>query len=104
VSGHPRVAGTSGAPPQKTNPDARKGSRRLSFKEQHELAGSPALIEQLETQIASLHEAMAQPAYYQRPGEEIARDRAQLGEWESRLATAYRRWEELEAREKNTTA
>ena len=86
------------ARPQKVSADAANVRRRLSFKEQQELAGSPALIEQLESQISEQHEAMAQPAYYQRPGEEIARDRAQLGELESRLAVAYRRWEELEAR------
>lgn len=86
------------ARPQKVGAEAANVRRRLSFKEQQELSGSPVLIEQLESQIRELHEAMAQPAYYQRPGEEIARDRAQLDELEARLAVAFRRWEELEAR------
>jgi hypothetical protein len=40
---------------------------------------------------------MAQPAYYQRPGEELARDSTQLADLESRLKIAYCRWEELES-------
>ena len=76
--------------------------RRLSFKEQQELAACPALIEQLETQIAELHEKMAQPGYFQRRGEEIARERALLSDLESKQAETYRRWEALEARAKAT--
>ncbi|MCE9552342.1 MAG: ATP-binding cassette domain-containing protein [Planctomycetes bacterium] len=99
-----RVPGASGTPPQKKEGDSASTRRRLSFKEQQELSGSPALIEKLESQIRVLHEAMAQPAYYQRPGEELARDRARLDELESQLRVAYRRWEELEARAQSATA
>lgn len=73
-------------------------ARRLTYKEQQELAACPATIEQLETQIAELHEAMAQPSYYQRPGDEIAREGKLLAELESKLTTTYQRWQELESR------
>jgi ATP-binding cassette subfamily F protein uup len=70
--------------------------RRLSFQERQELAALPGTIERLEADIAELHHVMAQPEFYQRPGAHIANERQRLSDLESRLATAYRRWEELE--------
>ena len=78
---------TAGIPPTK---------RRLTFKEQQELAALPATIEQLETEQAELHCVMAQPDFYKRPGDQIAAEQARLKDLESRLATAYERWELLE--------
>ncbi|MBM4092717.1 MAG: ATP-binding cassette domain-containing protein, partial [Planctomycetes bacterium] len=75
-------------------PDKRK--RRLTYKEQQELAALPATIEQLESAIGALHEAMTKAAYYQRPGAEIAREQAHLKELELQLAGTYQRWEQLE--------
>jgi ATP-binding cassette subfamily F protein uup len=71
--------------------------RRLSFKERQELDNLPASIEQFETEIAALHDAMAQPDFYQQPGERIAEESARLKSLEERLAAAYERWETLEA-------
>jgi ATP-binding cassette subfamily F protein uup len=71
--------------------------RRLSFKEQQELNGLPGKIEQLETQIAELHTAMADPTFYQQPGPTIAQEQAKLQALETELTAAYQRWEELEA-------
>ncbi len=70
--------------------------RRLSFKEQQELAGLPALIERLEIEIGQLHAAMAQSEYYRRPGDDIAAEQTRLKSLESQLAAAYQRWETLE--------
>ena len=70
--------------------------RKRSFKEQKELDALPERIEQLETQIAEVHAAMADPDFYQQAGEEIAAEQARLAKLESELATAYARWEELE--------
>jgi ATP-binding cassette subfamily F protein uup len=50
----------------------------------------------LEVQIAELHDAMAQPTYYQGGGDRIASDAAKLTELEESLASAYARWEELD--------
>jgi len=83
------------APRPAAEPGAARKKR--SFKEQRELDSLPALIETLETEIASLHAAMAGPDYFRQPGELLARDQARLRDLESRLATAFARWETLEA-------
>ncbi|MGE3779764.1 MAG: ATP-binding cassette domain-containing protein, partial [Pirellulaceae bacterium] len=75
-----------------------EGPRRLSFKEKQELDALPERIQQIEADIAALHQSMTQPDYYKRAGEVLAAEQAQLKRWESELQTAYHRWEELEAR------
>lgn len=72
--------------------------RRLTYKEQQELGALPERIEAMEREIAARHEAMAGPEFYQRPGEEIARETNVLRQREARLSAAYERWEELEER------
>lgn len=71
--------------------------RKLSYKEQKELDGLPALIETLESQIADMHTIMAAPEFYKRPGEQIAAEQAKLSDLEGKLANAFVRWEQLEA-------
>ncbi|HLA86096.1 MAG TPA: ATP-binding cassette domain-containing protein [Thermoguttaceae bacterium] len=75
---------------------ASTGKRRLTYKEKLELAELPQTIERLDAQITQWHDRMAQPAFYQQPGEQIARQQAELKEIESQLADAYHRWEELD--------
>ena len=77
--------------------------RKLSYKEQRalesqkqELANLPHRIEAIESELASLNQAMAGPAFYQQDSAEIAQAAARLKELEDELATAYQRWEELE--------
>jgi len=74
------------------------GKVRLSYKEQQELAGLPARLEQLEAEIAALHQAMSTPEFYKRPGPAVARDATLLQELEEQLAAAFQRWEALESR------
>jgi len=76
------------APPRK---------KKLSFKEQQELAALPGLIDGLEREIARLHAAMAAAEFYRQPGDVLARETARLKEEERRLAEAFARWESLEA-------
>ena len=76
------------------SPAVRK--RKLSFKEQQELAALPALIESLEQEIARLHAAMAAPDFYRQPGDVLAGHQSLLRESEQRLLTAFARWETLE--------
>ena len=71
-------------------------AQKLSYKDQRELEQLPARIETLEAAIEDLHARMADPAFYQLPGEEIAAARDRLQETESALQEAYRRWEALE--------
>lgn len=70
--------------------------RRLTYKEQQELAGLPARIEQLEAEIAGLHAAMIQPDFFKQLGSRIASEQARLKELETHLAAAYSRWEMLD--------
>ncbi len=77
--------------------DATASKKKRSFKEQRELDGLPAVIDELETAIATLHATMAEPEYFRQPGDLLARDQSRLRDLESRLATAFARWEELEA-------
>ena len=58
----------------------------------------PETIEQLEAELAELHEAMAQPDFYKRPGDQIAADQTRLKQLEDQLTTSYARWEALDAR------
>ena len=77
------------------------GSRkRLSYREQQELASLPSQIEQLEEQIESLHQLMASPDFYQQNGEIIASEQKNLKSLEDKLADSYERWEELEGRKR----
>ena len=68
----------------------------MTFKEQQELAALPAMIEETEIKLDELHQAMAQPDFYKRSGDQIAADQARLKDLESQLAGMYGRWEELE--------
>jgi ATP-binding cassette subfamily F protein uup len=80
----------------KKPPAARGPARRLSFKERKELEGLPGRIEELEHAVRELHEAMADPAFYRKERDEIARASARLEVMEQELAAAYERWQTLE--------
>ncbi len=70
--------------------------RRPSFKERQERNSLPALIEQLESDIAALHVEMTQPQYYRQSGQSIAEGAARLRQLENQLTSAYVRWEDLD--------
>jgi len=72
--------------------------KRLTRREEQELAGLPERIEALEQEQAQLHERLADPALYQSDDGHLASLQEQLGELESRLEATYERWQELEAR------
>ena len=72
-------------------------TRKLKYKEKQELEKLPAQIESVEAEIAGFHESMAQPDFYQQPGEVIASAQAKLTELQSNLDQMYARWEELES-------
>ena len=72
-------------------------ARRLSFKDQHELARLPKKIEGLEAELAELHQEMAAPDFFKRPGDLIAHTRVRINSLERSIADSYRRWEQLEA-------
>ena len=57
----------------------------------------PAQIEAFETEQATLGARMADPVFYQRERGAAAEVKARLDELELRHASAFARWEELEA-------
>jgi ABC transport system ATP-binding/permease protein len=92
----------SGAKPAAAKENERseptKGTpKKRSYKEQLELDRLPSMIDGLESQIATAHQTMSAPEFYQQAGNAIADLQRQLQGWEAALATAYERWETLES-------
>jgi ATP-binding cassette subfamily F protein uup len=83
--------------PQATSNKAQSGKRRLAYHEKRDLESLPRKIETLETEIGKLHATMADPKFYNRPSNEIAREQKTLKDLTQQLAAAFKRWEELEA-------
>ena len=81
--------------PAQAKPAAAK-AKKLSFKEKKELEQLPGMIESHESEIAKIHSQMADPNFFQQPGDKIAVVQKQLKEFEQQLAQYYSRWEELE--------
>ncbi len=71
--------------------------RKMSHREQNELESIPALLEQLEAQLAEMVEAMGSADFYRKPPSEIKRVQAELQAHEDKIRKAYERWEELES-------
>jgi ATP-binding cassette subfamily F protein uup len=71
---------------------------KLSGKEQKELEGLPARIEQLETEQAQLTARLADPAFYKTESAKFAEVKARLDALEKEHAIAFARWEQLEGR------
>lgn len=93
ITESPKKAESSSKPAVKNSGEKK---RRLSFKEQQELAALPGQIELWEAEVEEIHTAMGQPAYYQQPPEKIVASQNRLKELEESLARGYPRWEELE--------
>jgi ATP-binding cassette subfamily F protein uup len=69
---------------------------KITYDERRELNGLPKKISTTEAQIAKLHEVMLDPAFYQKPKEEIAIQNKKCAELEALLEKYYARWQELE--------
>ncbi len=92
--GKSKKGGGSNSQRQGELPDA---PRKLKYKEKQELDKLPGTIEGLEATIAGIHDLMADSEYYKKPKDELAATQKELTESQEKLATAYARWEELEA-------
>ncbi|QEM69725.1 ATP-binding cassette domain-containing protein [Geobacter sp. FeAm09] len=86
----PKPAQEKGRPPKER-------PRKLSFKEERELAALPDRIAALEEEQGRLHATLADPGFYKSAGAEVAAINTRLEELERELTAAYARWEELEA-------
>ncbi|MDR2215114.1 MAG: ATP-binding cassette domain-containing protein [Nevskiaceae bacterium] len=85
-------------PPAATiTPDAvSKPRRKLSYKEQRELASLPAKLEELEQEKADLALETGDANFYSRPHTEVAEKLARLAALDDEIDTALARWMELE--------
>ena len=72
-------------------------ARKLNNKEQRELAELPARIEKLETEQAALTAKLGDVSIYRKDPAGAAAAKARLDAIEAEHATAFARWEELEA-------
>jgi ATP-binding cassette subfamily F protein uup len=75
----------------------RRTARKLSYKDQRELAEMPARLERLEAEQAELQQRLADPELYRGGSEEVTAVQARLAALEAELGAAYTRWEDLEA-------
>ncbi len=71
--------------------------RKLSFKEEKELAAVTAKIEKLEIEREELFTMMADNSFFQKDPAEITKTKARLETIEDELLQSFQRWEELES-------
>ena len=71
--------------------------RKLSYKDQRELAELPARLEMLEVRKLALTAETGDPGFYARPRTEVTTRLAELAALETEIETAFARWSELEA-------
>jgi ATP-binding cassette subfamily F protein uup len=95
----PAVAGKAAARPKSDAKTAAPASKpkKLSYKDQRELDALPQRIEELETAVDGLQQALADPELYKAGADRMAELNDQLAERQAELAQAYGRWETLEA-------
>ncbi len=83
-------------------PDASRAAapkpKKLNNREQREYAQLPEQIEQLETELAELHEKMADPDIWKKDSSLLASLSARAESLPGDIEKLYARWEELEAR------
>ena len=89
------------AKPKKAKTNQRKKApqektRKLTFKQAHELEQLPKQIEDLEVEQAELYANMAEASFYQQESGAISTAQTRLTEIEELLRNTYSRWEELE--------
>ena len=71
-------------------------TRKLSFKEQRELAGMEETIHATEARAAALEAKLGNPQFYAERSKEVAGVLAELAAAKATVARLYARWEELE--------
>jgi ATP-binding cassette subfamily F protein uup len=72
--------------------------RKLTYREQQELAALPEHIASAEREAASIDEKFQDPALYRGPRVEVEKLQSRRSELSAEIAALYVRWEELEGR------
>jgi ATP-binding cassette subfamily F protein uup len=78
-------------------PVAKSSGRKMTNKERKELDELPAKIEKMEAEQAELTAKLGDPVFYKNQGAQFADVKKRLDALEREHATAFARWEELEA-------
>jgi len=94
----PAAASTPAPAPKPAARPAHSDRRKLSYREQQELAGLPARIEALETRQAELEAMTAAPDFYQGDAAAVQATLAEFTDLQATLEAAVERWAELEER------
>jgi len=94
----PRRAEQSGTPASAQKAAEPAPKRKLSFKEQRELAELPARLESMDAEHKALQAETQDTAFYSRPHAEVTARLELLGDLEARIEAAFARWSELESR------
>ena len=94
----------SNAPKIKKGKPIKEKKIKLTYKENKELEELPAKLESLETELAEIHEKMADPELYKSGNNEVAELTDKATELEQSLEIAFTRWEELEEKQSKIEA
>ncbi|MBM4298181.1 MAG: ATP-binding cassette domain-containing protein, partial [Deltaproteobacteria bacterium] len=80
-------------------PEAKRGDRprKLTYKEQRELAALPGQIEALEKEQAELHARMGEADFYRQPSAQITATMERIETVKTVLEACYERWQALES-------
>jgi len=73
-------------------------SKKLGYMQKRELQKLPQKIEALESSQKALFAVMADPLFYKKERDEIATAKSEIKRIQQDIDSAYRRWEELEAK------
>ncbi len=92
------AANTGTADTAKSPASSPEKPQKLSMKERKELGELPGRIEAMEAEIKELDAALADPAFFKRPADEVRRATDRLAALNDDLERAINRWAELEAR------
>ncbi len=92
----PKTAPPPAPKPAAAPAPARAATRKLSYKEQQELAQLPVRIEQWEQELAALRGHSADPAFYRQTPAAITQAMNQISALEQQLEAGFARWAELE--------
>jgi len=95
AAAQPKVVEPKPAPSPAAKPQTKP--KKMSQKEQRELAELPVKIETLEAEQARLQASLSDPAFYQQSGSDFKATLAKLEAITAELTACYARWETLEA-------
>ncbi|MGE5340043.1 MAG: ATP-binding cassette domain-containing protein [Candidatus Omnitrophota bacterium] len=84
-------------PAEKKTSAPERRTRKLSNKEKQELELLPQRIEAMESEQEELYRKIADPDFYRSDSNAVSRVNQRLEDLKNELASAYQRWEELDA-------